>query len=250
MNKQVKIYFLSDFHLGAPDAISSLEREKKIVQFLDQIKSSAEQVFLLGDMFDFWFEYKKVVPKGHVRILGKIAELTDAGIPVHFFTGNHDLWMKDYFEKELHVQVYHKPTAFELHQKKFLIGHGDGLGPGDYGYKFMKKIFRNPLCQFLFSQIPPSMGIGMANYFSRKSRAKTGLSNEVFLGEENEWLIIYAKDVLKLVHYDYFIFGHRHLPLDIQLNENSRYINTGDWINYFSYAEYDGTNLALKYHGK
>ena len=245
-----KIYFLSDFHLGAPDEVSSLEREKKIVQFLDQIKSSAEQVFLLGDMFDFWFEYRKVVPKGHVRILGKIAELTDAGIPVHFFTGNHDLWMKDYFEKELHANVYHKPTAFQLIGKKFLIGHGDGLGPGDYGYKFMKKIFRNPLCQFLFSVLPPSMGIGLANYFSRKSRAKTGVSNEVFLGEDKEWLIIYAKDVLRLAHYDYFIFGHRHLPLDIQLQENSRYINTGDWIQYFSYAEFDGTRLVLKYHGK
>lgn len=245
-----KIYFLSDFHLGAPDAVASLLREKKIVQFLDQIKSSAEEVFLLGDMFDFWFEYRKVVPKGYVRILGKIAELTDAGIPVHFFTGNHDLWMKDYFEKELQVKVYHKPSAFQFNGKKFLIGHGDGLGPGDYGYKFIKKVFRNPICQFLFSILPPTIGIGLANYFSRKSRAKTGLSNEVFLGEEKEWLIVYAKDVLKLAHYDYFVFGHRHLPLDIPLSENSRYINLGDWIQYFSYAEFDGDNVELKYHGK
>ena len=242
------IYFLSDFHLGAPNAAESLLREKKIIRFLDEIKLQAATIFIVGDLFDFWFEYKKVVPKGYVRILGKIAELTDAGVDVHFFVGNHDMWMKDYFEKELNTKVYFEPQEFTFYNKKFLIGHGDGLGPGDKGYKFIKKIFRNRFSQFIFGALPPSIGIGMADYFSRKSRAKTGKTDEVFLGEEKEWLVIYCKNVLLQKQYDYFIFGHRHLPLDISLTETSRYINLGDWIKYFSYAVFDGDNLLLKYY--
>ncbi len=243
-----KIYFLSDFHLGAPNAAESLLREKKIIHFLDEIKAQAATIFIVGDLFDFWFEYKKVVPKGYVRILGKIAELTDAGIDVHFFVGNHDMWMNDYFEQELNTKVYFEPHEFSFSNKKFLIGHGDGLGPGDKGYKFIKKIFRNKFSQLIFGALPPSIGIGIADYFSRKSRAKTGKTDEVFLGEEKEWLVIYAKDILQKKHYDYFIFGHRHLPLDISLAENSRYINLGDWIKYFSYAVFDGDNLTLEYY--
>jgi UDP-2,3-diacylglucosamine hydrolase len=240
-----KIYFLSDFHLGAPNPAQSLVREKKIIDFLNEVKSTAAKIFIVGDLFDFWYEYKYVVPKGFVRILGKLAELTDAGIEIHFFVGNHDMWMKNYFQQELNIPVYFEEKAFTLLGKTFLIGHGDGLGPHDKGYKFIKKIFRNKFCQALFGALPPSMGIGLANYFSRKSRAKTGNTDEVFLGEENEWLVIYAKDVLKKTHYDYFIFGHRHLPLNITL-EKSRYINLGDWITYFTYAEFDGENLTLK----
>ena len=245
-----KIYFLSDFHLGAPNAVESLLREKKIIRFLDEIKLQAEAIFIVGDLFDFWYEYKKVVPKGYIRILGKIAELTDAGIIVHFFVGNHDMWMKDYFQKELNTAVYFKPEEFVFAGKKFLIGHGDGLGPGDKGYKFIKKVFRNRFSQLIFGALPPSLGIGMADYFSRKSRAKTGKTDEVFLGEEKEWLVIYSKNILQQKHYDYFIFGHRHLPLDIILNEKSRYINLGDWIKYFSYAVFDGKNLLLEYYKK
>ena len=245
---QKKIYFLSDFHLGAPNAEASLEREKKICRFLDSIKTNAEEIFIVGDMFDFWFEYRQVVPKGYVRLLGKLAELTDAGIKIHFFVGNHDMWMNNYLQTELNIPVYFEPKEFEFNQKKFLIGHGDGLGPGDKGYKFIKKIFRNPACQWLFGILPPYLGIGLANYFSRKSRAKTGLVDEVFLGEENEWLIIYSKEVLQKQHYDYFIFGHRHLPIDVKLKNNSRYINLGEWIKYFSYAEFDGEELYLKYY--
>ena len=245
---QKKIYFLSDFHLGAPNAEASLEREKKICRFLDSIKTNAEEIFIVGDMFDFWFEYRQVVPKGYVRLLGKLAELTDAGIKIHFFVGNHDMWMNNYLQTELNIPVYFEPKEFEFKQKKFLIGHGDGLGPGDKGYKFIKKIFRNPACQWLFGILPPYLGIGLANYFSRKSRAKTGLVDEVFLGEENEWLIIYSKEVLQKQHYDYFIFGHRHLPIDVKLKNNSRYINLGEWIKYFSYAEFDGEELYLKYY--
>ena len=239
---------MSDFHLGAPDAKTSLIREKKIIAFLDEIKKDAEKIFILGDLFDFWFEYKKVVPKGYVRILVKLAEITDSGIPIDFFVGNHDMWMKDYFQQELNIPVYFEPKAFTLYGKQVLIGHGDGLGPGDHGYKFIKKLFRNRIAQTLFGWLPPVIGIGLANYFSRKSRAKTGQSDEVFESEEKEWLVSYCRDVLKTTTYEYFVFGHRHLPLDIKLTENSTYINLGDWIKYDSYAMMDESGLHLQYY--
>ena len=242
-----KIYFLSDFHLGAPDAVSSRSREKKIMAFLDEIRPKAAQVFIVGDLFDFWYEYRTVVPKGYVRILGKLAELTDAGITVHFFVGNHDMWMRDYFQQELNIQVYFQPQAFQFNDKKFLVGHGDGLGPGDKGYKFLKKIFRNPVSKWIFGILPPNIGMGIAHYFSRKSRAQTGQSEEKFLGPEKEWLITYCKEVLERDFYDYLIFGHRHLPIDYNMNGKSRYINLGDWIKFFSYAVFDGHELQLKY---
>jgi len=245
-NLHKKIYFLSDFHLGAPNYGDSLVREKKIVAFLTSIESTAQEIFILGDMFDFWYEYKNVVPKGFTRILGKLTTLSDAGIPIHFFVGNHDMWMNGYFEKELNIAVYHQPKIFERFGKKIYVAHGDGLGPGDHGYKFLKKIFRNRFCNWLFGVAHPYIGIGIANYFSRKSRQKTGSSDETFLGEENEWLIIYSKDVLKTTHYDYFVYGHRHLPLKLQLNKSSSYINLGDWITNFTYAEFDGNNFELK----
>ncbi len=243
-----KIYFLSDFHLGAPNATDSLLREKKIIRFLEEIKTDAAQIFIVGDLFDFWYEYKKVVPKGYVRILGTLAAITDAGIPVHFFVGNHDMWMKDYFQQELNIPVYFETVNFEFNGKNFLVGHGDGLGPGDKGYKIIKKLFRNKACKWLFGVLPPSLGMGIAHYFSRKSRAQTGQTDEKFLGEDKEWLIIYCKQLLQKEYYDYLIFGHRHLPIDFALNEKSRYINLGDWIKYFSYAVFDGQNLELKYY--
>lgn len=243
-----KVYFLSDFHLGAPDYATSLEREKRIVRFLEEVRRDAAVVFVVGDLFDFWYEYRTVVPKGYVRILGKMAELTDSGIPMHFFVGNHDMWMKGYFEKELNIPVYFEPKAFEFNGKKFFVGHGDGLGPGDHGYKFIKKIFRNPVCQWLFGILPPAVGVGLANYFSRSSRAVTGESDAKFLGEDKEWLITYCREVLQTAFYDYFIFGHRHLPIDFALNDRSRYINLGDWIKYDSYAVFDGGELALEYY--
>jgi len=243
-----KIYFLSDFHLGAPDYESSLAREKRVVQFLDEIKKDAAVIFILGDLFDFWFEYKKVVPKGFVRILGKLAELTDNGIAIHFFVGNHDMWMNGYFERELNIRVYHEHREFEFNGKKFLIGHGDGLGPGDHRYKFMKKVFRNQFSQKLFGMLHPSTGIGIADYFSRKSRAAAGKKDEQFLGEEKEWLIVFAKDKLQNEHVDFFIFGHRHLPIMHQLNDKSIYINLGDWIKYNSYAIFEDGMVNLKYY--
>src|SRR5205085_11615236 len=213
MTGHKKIYFLSDFHLGAPDAESSLQREKKIVEFLNEIKADASVIFIVGDMFDFWYEYRKVVPKGHVRLLGKLAEITDSGITIHFFVGNHDMWMKDYLKEELNIKTYFAPQEFDFEGKKFLVGHGDGLGPGDHGYKMLKKVFRNPVAQWMFGVLPPYVGMGLANYFSKKSRVATGKHEEIFLGEENEWLITYSKEMLSKKDYDYMIFGHRHLPI-------------------------------------
>ena len=246
-----KIFFLSDFHLGAPDAAASLEREKLVVQFLESVRHEAHTIFIVGDMFDFWYEYRTVVPRGFVRLLGKIAELTDAGIAIHFFVGNHDMWMKNYFPEALNVPVYFEPKEFIFNDALFLIGHGDGLGPGDHGYKRLKKIFRNPVCQWLFGILPPAVGIGLANYSSRKSRAATGHSEEVFLGEDKEWLLIYCREVLAQKKINYFVFGHRHLPIDYRLTDASRYINLGDWINYYTYAVFDGSNMELRsYLGK
>ena len=240
-----KIYFLSDFHLGVPTQQESLLREKLIVRFLNEIKGDASEIFIVGDMFDFWYEYKYVVPRGYTRLLGKLAELSDSGIKLHFFVGNHDMWVSDYFQQELNMNVYFEPQSFEWNGKKFLVGHGDGLGPGDKGYKRLKKIFRNPFCQWAFGILPPRIGIGLANYFSMRSRAKTSYVEEAFLGEEKEWLIIYSQNVLKEKNYNFFIFGHRHLPIDYRLNEKSRYINLGEWVNFFTYAIFDGKDLKL-----
>jgi len=241
-----KIYFLSDFHLGAPDHASSLEREKTIVHFLDTISGDASEIFLVGDMFDFWYEYKQVVPKGYLRLLGKLAELSDRGIKLHFFVGNHDMWMKDYFQKELDMPVYFEPKEFQRQGRSILIGHGDGLGPGDHGYKRLKKIFRNPVCQWLFGILPPRVGMGIANYMSRRSRAQTGSTEEKFLGEDKEWLLIYCKEQLQQKNTDLFIFGHRHLAIDHRLNDTSRYVNLGDWIRYFTYAVLENGELVLR----
>jgi len=239
-----KIYFASDFHLGIPDYASSLEREKKIVRWLDTIKKDAAEIYLLGDVFDFWFEYGSVVPRGFVRLLGKIAELTDSGIPVHWFTGNHDMWIFDYVPKELNVALHRAPIQKEYSGKKFYIAHGDGLGPGDHGYKFIKKVFASRVCQWLFARIHPNLGISIARYWSGKSRIATGRNDEKYLGDEKEYLAVYSKEILSKEHFDYFIFGHRHLPLDVTLG-TSRYINLGDWVRYFTYAVFDGNELKL-----
>jgi UDP-2,3-diacylglucosamine hydrolase len=241
-----KVFFLSDFHLGAPNAEASLVREKLVVNFLNEIKDEAAAIFIVGDVFDFWYEYKRVVPKGYVRLLGKLAELSDAGIQLHFFVGNHDMWMKDYLAAELGTPVYYEPHEFTFNNKSFYVGHGDGLGPGDHGYKALKKLFRNPVAQWGFGIIPTRIGIGVADYFSRKSRAATGSSEEVFLGEDKEWLIIYSKELLAQRVRNYFVFGHRHLPIDFRLTPECRYINLGDWISFFTYAVFDGEEMELK----
>ncbi|MEO8762967.1 MAG: UDP-2,3-diacylglucosamine diphosphatase [Ginsengibacter sp.] len=248
IDSQNKIFFLSDFHLGAPDREASLLREKHIVAFLDSIKHEASHIFILGDLFDFWYEYKKVVPKGYVRILGKLAALTDSGIIIKFFVGNHDMWMNGYFENELGIEVFHNPREFEFSGKKFFVGHGDGLGPGDHRYKFLKKVFRNRLSQWAFGALHPRIGIGIADYMSRKSRSSAAKIDEHFLGADKEWLVIFSMEMLQKKHYDFFIFGHRHFPVDIKLGDNSRYINLGDWIKYNSFAVFDGKDTLLKYY--
>lgn len=241
-----KIYFASDQHFGIPDAASSKLREKKFITWLDEVKNDARAIFLLGDLFDFWFEYKTVVPRGFVRVLGKIAELKDSGIPIYFFVGNHDLWMSDYFETELGIPVFHQPREYVFDGKTFLIGHGDGLGPGDKGYKRMKKVFSHPFSKWLYRWLHPDIGVRVAQYLSTKNKLISGQEDINFLGEENEWLAQYSKRKLEKKHYDYFLFGHRHLPMEIQVGTNSKYINTGDWISHFTYAVFDGKELTLK----
>ncbi len=244
--KGKKVYFASDNHLGAPSSEESLPREKKFVAWLDSIKEDAAAIYLMGDLFDFWFEYKKVVPKGFTRTLGKLAELTDAGIPITYFVGNHDLWMNGYFEEELNIPVFHKPQEITLNASSFLIGHGDGLGPGDKGFKRMKKVFTNPLSKWLFKWLHPDLGVRLGQYLSVSNKLISGEEDAKFLGEDKEWLVQYCKRKLETQHYDHFIFGHRHLPLEIKLNEKSTYTNLGDWISYFTYAVFDGEKLKLE----
>ncbi|WP_343488297.1 UDP-2,3-diacylglucosamine diphosphatase [Allomuricauda sp. d1] len=244
--KGKKVYFASDNHLGAPDHTSSRPREKKFVAWLDAVKVDAAAIFLMGDLFDFWFEYKRVVPKGFTRTLGKLAELTDSGTPIYYFVGNHDLWMNGYFEEELNIPVYHNPQELTVNDTKFLIGHGDGLGPGDKGFKRMKKVFKNPVAQWFFRWLHPDLGVRLAQHLSINNKIISGDADAKFLGEDKEWLVQYCKRKLESKHYDYFVFGHRHLPLEIDLNDTSTYINLGDWIKYFTYAVFDGERLTLK----
>lgn len=242
-----KIYFASDLHLGIPDRPTSLAREKRFCNWLDEIRHDAEQLYLVGDLFDVWFEYKNVIPKGYTRFLGKLAELSDTGLHIEAFTGNHDLWMRGYFEEELNIPVHHQPIEREFNGKKFLIAHGDGLGPGDHGYKFLKAVLRSPVSQWLYRRIHPDTGVGLAGWFSRLG-PKHGDEEETFQGPEKEWLVQFALDKLKQEHIDYFIFGHRHIAIEYPLPQNSLYVNLGDWIRYNSYAVFDGKELKLKFY--
>jgi UDP-2,3-diacylglucosamine hydrolase len=244
------IYFASDFHLGVPDHDSSLRRELLLVKWLDEISPTAKEIFLMGDIFDFWFEYKTVVPKGYVRLLGKIASLTDSGIPVHIFRGNHDLWAFDYLNKETGAILYRRSVIRDFNGKKFFLSHGDGLGPGDTGYKFLKRVFENRFNQFLFNWLHPDIGTRLGLYFSHKSRIANiarEQKNEYKIDIEKEMLYIYCQKKLeKQPDIDYFVFGHRHVPIDHSLNEKSRLIILGDWVTNFTYAVFDGENLELK----
>jgi UDP-2,3-diacylglucosamine hydrolase len=246
LSSNKKIYFASDQHFGAPTAELSFPREQKFVAWLDEIKVDAEALFLLGDLFDFWFEYKTVVPKGFVRVLGKLAEIRDSGIPIYFFVGNHDLWMSDYFEKELNIPVYRDNKEFTFNNKTFLIGHGDGKGPGDKGYKRMKRVFTNSFSKALFRWLHPDLGVKLGRYLSVKNKLISGDEDVKFLGEENEWLVLYSKRKLETKHYNYLVFGHRHLPMKITVGENAEYVNLGDWIGYFTYGVFDGKNFEIK----
>lgn len=246
ISAEKKLYFASDQHFGSPTHKESLVREKHFVKWLSEIQTNCAGLFLLGDLFDFWFEYKQVVPKGFVRVLGKLAEFTDNGIPVYFFIGNHDLWMNSYLRDELNISVFNSTETFIINEKTFLIGHGDGLGPGDYGYKIMKKIFTNPIAQKLYYLLHPDFGVWLGKTASQKNKYISGDDDVKFLGEENEWLIQYSKRKLESMHYDFFVFGHRHLPIEVKIKD-SLYVNLGDWINYFTYAEFSlNQGLRLK----
>lgn len=243
-----KIYFASDFHFGIPDRASSIAREKRVCKWLDEIKHDAEQLYLVGDLFDAWFEYKSVIPKGYTRFLGKLAELSDNGLKIEAFTGNHDLWMLDYFMDELNIPVHHGPIEREFNGKKFIIAHGDGLGPGDHGYKVLKSVLRNKMAQWLYRRIHPDTGVRLAEWFSKRGPKHTDNKEEKFHGPEKEFLVQYCLQTLQEKHIDYFVFGHRHLALEYPLPLESLYINLGDWIKYDSYAEFDGKDLKLKYY--
>ena len=243
-----KIYFASDFHLGAPNHEKSLVREKRIIAWLESIRHDAEMIFLVGDLFDFWFEYKHAIPKGYVRFLGKLAELSDAGIEILIYQGNHDMWMQDYFTKELNIKVLREPQQYIFNNKKFYIGHGDGLGPGDNTYKFLKRIFEGTLPRFLFRRIlHPNLGLALGYLWAGHSWKKHEKEDDVyhFESEQKEFLFHYCHEIEAKEHHDFYIFGHRHLKLDLKIGNNSRYINLGDWVALNTYAVFDGQNLLL-----
>ncbi len=247
INTDKTIYFISDHHFGLDGILTSLEREKLFVDWLEHIKSKAGAIFILGDMFDVWYEYKRAVPKGFVRVLGKLAELTDAGIPIYFFTGNHDMWMLDYLEKELNIPVFFKTQIFILNNKKFLLGHGDGLGPKDNNYKLLKKLFTCKIAQWLFRWLHPDLGLRLAQYLSKENKTISGSYTYKFYGKEGERLYIYSEKYLKTnPNIDFFVFGHRHLPLKMEINDKSTYYNTGDWLTHFSWIEFNDDKMQEK----
>jgi len=240
------IYFASDAHFGLPDPESSIPREKLFARWLDQIADSAEEIYLLGDIFDFWFEYRRVVPRGFTRVLGKIAELSDKGIKVHFFTGNHDLWVFDYLPKETGMNVHRKPLKTNIYGKRFFLAHGDGVGCSNKKFHFLKSIFTNKVLQWLFARLHPNFAVWIAHKWSISSRYSKDFSAP-FKGEENEELFIFANKMLESEEIDFFVFGHRHIPLNRQLkNGRSRIVNLGDWLFNFTYATFDGENIELK----
>lgn len=247
LQKDKKIYFASDFHLGLSSVHrkDEIDREKKIVRWLESIENNAQAIFFVGDIFDFWYEYKHAIPKGYIRFLGKLASLIDHGIKVYFFTGNHDLWMFRYFQEELGIAVFNKPIDLVINGKNLLVGHGDGLGPGDTFYKILKKIFTNKITQWIFRWIHPDIGIGLAREWSKSSRIKKKGLDETFLGED-EYLIQYIRQKQKERPRDYYIFGHRHMPLEFEISADCTYFNLGEWVNNFSYGMFDD-KLQLKY---
>ena len=242
-----KIYFASDFHLGSPNIEESHNREKHILKWLTKIDQDAKAIYLVGDIFDFWFEYKRVVPKGFVRLLGKLATLTDNGIEIHLFVGNHDLWTKDYLEKEIGITIHHKATILEEQNKKIFIGHGDGLGKGDYFYKFIRKIFNSKICQWIFTRLHPNLGLFLAHAWSTRSRKN---HDSPFVSKEKEILFGYCKKEQEITPVDYYIFGHRHVPLQLKVDENTTYINLGDWLTHNTYAVLFDGNLTLATYAK
>jgi len=244
LNKKNKIFFVSDVHLGLNDKISSDVRETMLINWLDQIKNQAKEINFLGDTFDFWFEYKYVVPKGFVRFLAKLRELSENKIVINYFTGNHDLWTFGYLQKECKVNLFRKEIVREIEGKKFFIGHGNGLEDYDIKYNLLKWVFSNPLFQFLFKLIHPSISFWIATNWSKSSHKK--LDNKKKNNCNENCLVKYAKTVLEKDHIDYFIFGHKHDPCQIKISKTSSFLNIGDWLKNFTYAVFDGKELSLQ----
>jgi len=240
------VYFVSDVHLGAPALKNNRDREQAFVSLLNEIKQDASHLFLMGDIFDFWFEYKTVVPRGFTRTLGKIAEIADSGVEVHFFTGNHDVWVFDYLPTELGVILHRNEFRTEISGKKFFLAHGDGLDLSDKGYLFLKKMFTSKILQWMFARIHPNLALSLGYRWSKHSRISNGIFGDEFKGTTNEGMYIFAESILREEKVDYFIFGHRHVLIDRPIGESSRYINLGDWIHYFSYGVFDGNKFELK----
>lgn len=240
------IYFISDAHLGSRLVKNPREHEMRLVNWLDKVKADAEAIYMLGDMFDFWFEYKTVMPKGYVRFLGKMAELTDSGIEIHFFTGNHDIWTFGYLENEIGLTIHREPELVELSGKKFYIAHGDGLYTDEKSFNFIRKIFHSPTCQKLFQLVPPRIGQSFGYAWSKSNRGKILHLDNKFQGEENEHLVIFAKKYSEKHDVDFMIFGHRHIELDLELKNKSRVIILGDFVDIYSYGVFDGKNFWLE----
>ena len=247
------VYFASDLHLGVDARLPSAERERLFVRWLDEVVApDADALYLLGDVFEFWFEYRHVVPRGYVRLLGKLAELRDGGLAIEYWTGNHDLWMRDYFTAELGIPLHERPQRRVLDGRPFLIGHGDGLGPGDRGYKRMKRVFRDPAAQWAYARLHPNFAIGLARRVASFSRRHTAPEEAGFLGADREWLVRYCERKLaEDPTLEFFTFGHRHLPIDCALSDGrARYVNLGDWLEYQTYARWDGSALTLHAYGR
>lgn len=243
-----KVYFLSDAHLGSLAIPHPRTHERRLVNFLDKIKDDAGAIYLLGDMFDFWYEYRHVVPKGYTRFLGKLSELTDRGVEVHYFTGNHDIWCGDYLEKECGVVLHREPLTTEIYGKEFYLAHGDGLGDPDKKFKLLRRMFHSHTLQTLFSALHPRWGVAFGLAWAKHSRLKRIDGREPdYMGEDKEYLVQFTKEYLKQhPEINYFIFGHRHIDLDLALRGNARIMILGDWINLFTYAVFDGENIFLE----
>ena len=242
------IYFLSDAHLVSWAIEHRRMQERRLVRFLDSIKEKAAAVYLLGDMFDFWFEYRYAVPRGYTRFLGKLSELTDMGVEVHYFIGNHDIWTYGYLEKECGVILHKKPLTTELYGKVFLLAHGDGLGDRDPKFRFLRSIFHSRFCQRAFAAIHPRWGVWLGQTWAKHSRLKRpGGEEPPYMGDNKEHLVLYTKRYIQYhSNVDYFIYGHRHIEVDLQLTRKARMIILGDWITHFSYVVFDGEHLFME----
>lgn len=245
LNDNKKLYFISDIHLGVPNEIESKKRERLLVNFLEEIQPDAQAIFILGDLFDFWYEYKYVVPKSYIRLFGQLAKMSDAGIEIHFFVGNHDLWTFGYLENEIGFKIYREIAGFQINNIRVLLGHGDGIGPDDYGYKIMKSVFTNKLAQTLFSTLHPYFAFQIAQSLSSTSRGDYEKYIEEYKGDDKEFIIRFLATLDQNNKPNIAIMGHRHLKIDMLINE-IRYINLGTWLIEPTYAEFDGNNVCLK----